>query len=364
MSDFSGIDPERLLTTIASLKSDGGRLRASVGWMKSSFDGQGLDTQPLKNLLSICAWVDDQLVMLKRRHDLTLVSDNPYPGFSGMVQIDEREVNDPTIGIALRMLSRSDGVHSINITEEQTQALKAASLETGISENLLFAIVWQEQQWYQNFDSGMDSLMADAGRIFDWTLEQTVKPDKSLGITHMKIATARKVMDGARRDFSVNGHFLGDLSDAQLAKYIEENPGEDIRLSAYYLAQIKRNPHGAGSDKQLFLLYAADTPQVRDANAIYGDATAPRGGAIHERAANWDRLQPDVRDAQDWAALSDEQRRAALAALGVDIPTGQKVDLSPVYAPVGVDTVIQGTGPIPPETPTPTPGPSPTPPKD
>jgi hypothetical protein len=364
VSDFSGINPERLLSTITSLKSDGDRLRASVGWMKTSFDGQGLDTQSLKNLLSICAWVDDQLVMLKRRHDLTLVSDKPYPGFSGMVQIDEREVNDRTIGIALRMLGRSDGVHFVNISEEQMQALKAASLETGVSEDLLLAIVWQEQQWYQNFDSGTDSFVADAGRIFDWTLEQTIKPDKSLGITHMKIATARKVMDSARRDYTVNGQFIGDLSDAQLAKWIEENPGEDIRLSAYYLAQMKRDPHGSGSDKQLFLLYAADTPQVRDANARYGDATGPRGGAIHDRATNWDRLQPDLKDAQDWAALSDEQRRVALAALSVDIPTGQKVDLSPVYAPAGVDTVIQGTGPIPPGTPTPTPGPSPTPPKD
>lgn len=260
--------------------------------------------------------------------------------------------------------SAKDGVHPINISEEALQAVQAASLETGVSEKLLLAIVWQEQQWYQNIDPGMDSLVTGRGRLFDWALEQSIKPDKSLGITHMKIATARKVMDADQGAFRENGQYLGDLSDTQLAKYIEENPGEDIRLSAYYLRQMKLDPHGTGSDKQLFLLYAADTPKVRDANARYGDATAPRGGAIHERAENWDRLKPGLDDAQEWAALSDEQRRAALAALAVDIPKGQKVDLSPVYAPAGVDTVIEGTGPVPPGTPTPTPGPSPTPPKD
>ncbi|MGN5389950.1 hypothetical protein [Streptomyces sp. JL7001] len=42
---------------------------------------------------------------------------------------------------------------------------------TGISRKLLLAILWQEQQWYQNFSPGLTGPLAQAGRIFNWTLQ-------------------------------------------------------------------------------------------------------------------------------------------------------------------------------------------------
>ncbi|BBA96045.1 hypothetical protein RVR_1171 [Actinacidiphila reveromycinica] len=364
MTEFSGINPARLLTTIDTVTKDQQTLRSAVTAMQKQFTRQGLDDQPLRSLLLVCSWMDDQVPMLKRRYDLTLISTAPYPGHPGMVEIDESLMTNGPVGIALRLLAEGDTVHPLNINAEELRAITAASKETGISQNLLMAIVWQEQQWYQNIDPAQDSLLTDGGHLFDWTLEQSVKPDKSLGITHMKLATAREVIGREPREFTADGKFLGDLDDSELTKYIEENPDFDIKLSAHYLKQLQANPHGAGSDKQLFLLYAADTQQVRDANALYGDATAPRGGAIHSRAANWDKLKVPLQDANAWADLTDKQRKAALATLAADIPEGQSVNLSPVYAPDGVETTVYGTGPVPPGTPTPSPGPAPTPPED
>jgi hypothetical protein len=368
MSEFSGIDPDRLLSTIKSLGGDRDQLNTSIGWIKPLFEQHGLSTQPLTNLTRIRAWVEDQLPLLHARHDLTVMSDKPYPGFNGMIQVDEKAVSDNATRIALRLLVEDGGPHPINITPEEYKALKAAAAETGISENLLLSITWQEQQWYQNMDDyGLfGDLMEDTGHVFDWGLEESVVPDKSLGITHMKLATARAVMSREQRQFTVNGKFLGDLSDSQLTKYIEENPGEDIRLSAHYLAQLKQNPYGARTDKQLFLLYAADTPQVRAANALYGDATAPRKNDMHTRAANWDKLHQPLLDSQAWAGLTDAERQAALNRLSVDLPKGQSMQLGLVFDPSekGVPGSLPGSGPVPPGIPTPTPGPPPVAPKD
>lgn len=143
------------------------------------------------------------------------------------------------------------------------------------------SILWQEQQWYQNGDPGLGGPQGWFGHVFDWALEGTAKPGKSIGITHMKLATARQVIANDPAAFMTDGRSLNDLSDSQLTKYMEENPNEDIRLSAHYLAQLQQNQHGATTDKDLFLLYAADTQQVRDANSQYGDDTGPRGGASH-----------------------------------------------------------------------------------
>jgi hypothetical protein len=364
VTEFSGINPVNILTTIDSVTKDQHTLRSAVTSIRTQFTRHGLDDQPLRSLLHVCAWMEDQVPMLRRRHDLTLLSTKPYPGFKGMLEIDESLMTNGPVALALRLIEENDTVHPLNINAEEMQAIQEASKETGISQDLLMAIVWQEQQWYQNVDPGQDSALAEGGHIFDWTLEQSIKPDKSLGITHMKLATAREVIKGNQQAFTINGTYLGDLSNSQLTKYIEENPSVDIRLSAYDLKLLKANPHGAKTDKQLFLLYAADTPQVRDANELYGDATAPRGGAIHSRAANWDKLQGPLRDTKAWAALTDAQRKAAMATIAADIPTGQSVTLSPLYTPDGVETTVYGTGPVPPGTPTPTPGPAPTPPKD
>jgi hypothetical protein len=266
------------------------------------------------------------------------------------------------LNIALRLAGGAGGLHPVNVSAAQLAAVDRAASETGVSRTLLLGILWQEQQWYQNYDRDGRGLLPSIGHIFDWTLEQSAKPDKSLGITHMKLDTAREVVTNHRDQFTVNGgRHLTDLSDAELAKYIEEHPDEDVRLSAYYLKDLRRNPYGAHTDKQLFLLYAADTPEVREANERYGDDTAPRGGAIHERAGNWDRLTPHLQDAQSWAELTDEQRDHALAQLESQTPAGHSLSLDPIYPAEGSYTGT-GTGAPEPGTPSPAPAPAPSPP--
>lgn len=248
---------------------------------------------------------------------------------------------DSPVQIALRLLA-GPGLHPLNIPPELLDAIRRAAKETGISETLLQAIVWQEQQWYQNVEPNGGPL-TEAGRFWDWTLQQTLMPDKSLGITHMKIDTVREVMGHDRAAFTTaDGTFLGDLSDDQLAAYIEKNPDEDIRLSAHYLAQMKQDPHGTASDKQLFLLYAADDANTRDMNARSGDSTTARENDIRDRAETWDSLQPRLRDTAAWAALTDQQRQQALDHIATNSPRDKRIDLHPLY-PAGSSTA-SGTG--------------------
>ncbi|MEU6867025.1 hypothetical protein ABZ924_27850 [Streptomyces sp. NPDC046876] len=169
-------------------------------------------------------------------------------------------------------------------------------------------------------------------------MQQSLKPDKSLGITHMKSDTARAVMENHRGAFTLpDGTFLGGLSDAELTKYIEENPDENIRMSASHLSDLKQNPYGADTDKQLFTLYAADTPGVRELNEQYGDESGSRAHDIKTRGENWDRLEPHLNDAMAWHALTDEQQEGGGPHTGT------------------------GTGPAEPGTPSPSPGPAPRP---
>ncbi|WP_171161714.1 hypothetical protein [Streptomyces sp. I05A-00742] len=267
------------------------------------------------------------------------------------------------LNTALRLMSVSNPPHRINVTASQLAAVDRAAKETGMSKNLLLAILWQEQQWYQNVTGSPNGLLGGLGRIFDWSLEETVKPDKSLGITHMKLKTARNVIRDNPNAFTVNGTYLGSLDDAQLTKYIEENPNEDIRLSAHHLKDLQKNPYGARTDKQLFVLYAADTPQVREANERYGDETANRGGAIRHRAANWDALQPHIADTQRWESFTPEQRAEAMRQLERQFPKGHSFHFDPLYGGTGLPSNGTGTGAPEPGTPSPEPGPPPTPPK-
>ncbi|CAL9461841.1 hypothetical protein SUDANB95_02638 [Actinosynnema sp. ALI-1.44] len=247
---------------------------------------------------------------------------------------------DP-VQIALRLLGAGE-LHPLNIPAELMDAVRRAARETGVSESLLLAIVWQEQQWYQNFEPDGGPL-TETWRFLEWTAQQTIEPDKSLGITHMKMDTIREVMNGNREAFTTeDGTFLGDLGDADLAAYVEKNPEENIRLSAHHLAQLAENPHGASTDKQLFLLYAADTDQVRDYNDRYGDSTAARSGDIRDRAAAWDSFQSRLDDTNAWSRLTEQQRRQALADIAANSPRHAPVDLHPLY-PAGSSTT-RGTG--------------------
>ncbi|WP_329124460.1 hypothetical protein [Streptomyces sp. NBC_01353] len=266
------------------------------------------------------------------------------------------------LSIALRLSGGLDGLHPINVSPAQLAAVERAARETGMSKRLLLAILWQEQQWYQNHNPSLRGPLSSFGRLFDWSLQQTIKPDKSLGITHMKLETARTVIENNRERFTLaDGTYLGDLDDSQLTKYIEENPNEDVRLSAYHLKQLQEQPFGADTDKQLFTLYAADTPDVREKNEQHGDESGARGGDIKIRGENWDKIQPHLDDAMAWEALSDEERSQAIKQLESDTPAGHHVSIEPIYA-AGGPTTGTGSGEPEPGTPSPSPNPPPTPP--
>ncbi len=246
--------------------------------------------------------------------------------------------NSP-LSIALRLAGGSGGLHPINVSPSQLAAVDRAAAETGISKRLLLSILWQEQQWYQNFEPRLRGPLTAFGRFFDWSLQQTIKPDNSLGITHVKLETARKVIDGNPGAFILSdGTHVNDLSDAELTKYIEENPNENIRMSAYHLQQLRSQPYGADTDKQIFTLYAADTPDVREKNEEYGDESEDRGGAIRSRGENWDKLQPHLEDAMAWEALSDEERAQAVQQMEANTPAVHHLSVEPIYAAGGPTT--------------------------
>ncbi|MFF2630291.1 hypothetical protein ACFVUN_31575 [Kitasatospora griseola] len=291
---------------------------------------------------------------------------------SGTVRAALDHDGNSALAVALRLQSTHDGPHRINVPPELIDAARRASAETGISTDLLLAVMWQEQQWYQNEEPGLDGPLTALGRRSDRAAADSLKPDKSLGITHIKLATARSVIDADPAGFP---NLVG-LSDTRLAEYIEEHPAEDVRLSAYHLKRLRRTPDGATSDKQLFLLYAADTEQVRRANVQYGDDGSHRGAAIKDRSDSWDALQQSLRDADAWNSLPEAERRRALDDLASRTPSDTAVELNPVYAGPGVSTRARGTAPaqpgllrppVPPvpgvlPTPAPSPGPAPTPP--
>ncbi|WP_448318650.1 hypothetical protein [Streptomyces sp. CO7] len=74
---------------------------------------------------------------------------------------------DSPLAIALRLSGGLDGVHPINVPPNILDAVKLASAETGISRKLLMAILWQEQQWYQNHNPSLRGPLAAFGRFFN-----------------------------------------------------------------------------------------------------------------------------------------------------------------------------------------------------
>ncbi|MFJ5924159.1 hypothetical protein ACIQF6_16330 [Kitasatospora sp. NPDC092948] len=296
------------------------------------------------------------------------------PGIDSAATVREALDHDgnSALAVALRLQGAQNGPHRINVPPELVEAARRASAEAGISTDLLLAVMWQEQQWYQNQEPGLDGPLTALGRRSDRAAEESLKPDKSLGITHLKLATARSVIEA--EPFRFPG--LAELGDAQLAKYIEEHPAEDLRLSACHLRRLRQDPEGSVTDKELFVLYAADTEQVRRSNAQYGDDGSHRGAAIKARSDNWDAIQQSMRDADAWNSLPEAERRHALDELAARTPSDTAVELNPLYAGPGVSTGARGTAPAPPgllrpplppftgarPTPAPSPGPAPVPP--
>ncbi|MFE0421960.1 hypothetical protein [Streptomyces sp. NPDC058953] len=297
-----------------------------------------------------------------------------------------REALDPNspLAIALRLSGGRDGVHHLNVPPSVLAAVNKASAETGISRKLLLATLWQEQQWYQNWNPSGRGFLTEMGRFANWAaIASGQVTDKSLGIVHIKPDSARAVATRYESSFQLEGgRPIKDLSNDELAVLIENDPELSVRFAAHHLKMIEENQHGASTDKQLFLLYAADTPQMRESNEQYGDESGPRGGAIKPRGNNWDRIEPHLDDAMAWNELTESERDRAFEQVRSQVPAGDHVSVDSVMRHDGA--AGKGTGerepevyepglmpppprkdqiyedPCPP-TPTPSPGPSPTP---
>ncbi|MFF3552513.1 hypothetical protein ACFYXL_03730 [Streptomyces tsukubensis] len=310
--------------------------------------------------------------------------------FEGMTKLGDanmaREALNPNspLAIALRLSGGLDGVHPLNVPPTVLASVDRAARETGMSRKLLLAILWQEQQWYQNFNPSGRGLFSEFGRFANWAaIASGQVQDKSLGIVHIKPDSARKVAaDNAGKFMLTDGRDVKDLSNQELAVLIENDPELSVRLAAHHLAALRENQHGSATDKHLFLLYAADTPQMRESNERYGDESDQRGGAIKPRANNWDRIEPQLDDAMAWNALTPEQRAQAFDQVKSQAPAGTDVSVDSVIRPDSADgkgtgerePVVYEPGLMPPPptrdqmydnpcppTPEPSPGPSPTP---
>ncbi|MEU1162964.1 hypothetical protein ABZ372_20680 [Streptomyces sp. NPDC005921] len=105
---FSGIDPDKLKGTIDSVRRDQETLQDRASYYKAQLAYYGIGTQELADVLRVASWAQDELPMLKRRYHLAMnMDDDPYPGFKGMVQIDEAKVSRAANAAATKAAKRA-----------------------------------------------------------------------------------------------------------------------------------------------------------------------------------------------------------------------------------------------------------------
>jgi tRNA A-37 threonylcarbamoyl transferase component Bud32 len=239
--------------------------------------------------------------------------------------------------------------HPVNLPPWLVEYAREAARRHGISDRLMLMTLWQEQQWYQNYRGyGPFSVLVDkAGREANELWQDRVDGTKSMGVTHMKVDTARDLVtrDGLT---DPDGRPYSSYSNEELAEKIEHDPQFAIDLTARKLAALQNeDEEQPWSDKQTFFLYAVDDedPTTREANRQYGDSTEDRKNDIRPRAENWDRVAPVIDAQQDWERLSPEDRQRALDSVGAPDQG------SPLHFPYPPSQ----------EGPSPTPGPTPRP---
>ncbi|MEV7140012.1 DUF6571 family protein [Streptomyces tauricus] len=105
---FSGIDPDALKGTIDSVSRDQETLQTRASYYKTELAYYGLGAEELQDILHVASWARDELPMLKRRYHLSMNMDNsPFPGFKGMVQINEARVTRAANAAAARDAKRA-----------------------------------------------------------------------------------------------------------------------------------------------------------------------------------------------------------------------------------------------------------------
>lgn len=130
---FSGIDPDRLKGTIDSVQRDQEKLEQSASYYKTELAWYGLGAEDLGAVLQVARWARDELPMLKRRYHLAQNLENvPYPGFDGMVQINEGAVSRAASTVATKAAKRATELAKKNpedLTPEEFDELNALFAE-------------------------------------------------------------------------------------------------------------------------------------------------------------------------------------------------------------------------------------------
>ncbi|MFJ9427156.1 hypothetical protein [Streptomyces sp. NPDC101249] len=94
---FSGIDPDAFKRTADSVEKDQETLQERASYYKGQLAYYGLGGAELGDILRIADWARGEVPLLKRRHHLAIgLERDPYPGFKGLVRIDERHVGRGT----------------------------------------------------------------------------------------------------------------------------------------------------------------------------------------------------------------------------------------------------------------------------
>ncbi|SNX63205.1 hypothetical protein SAMN06272735_5007 [Streptomyces sp. TLI_55] len=90
---FSGIDAKALKDTIDSVRRDQDTLQSRASYYKAQLAYYGVGSEELSDVLRVADWAKHELPLLTRRYHLAMnLEDDPYPGFKGMVKIDESKV--------------------------------------------------------------------------------------------------------------------------------------------------------------------------------------------------------------------------------------------------------------------------------
>ncbi|MFJ6127071.1 DUF6571 family protein [Streptomyces griseoviridis] len=141
---FSGIDPDRLKGTIDSVRRDQETLRDRASFYKAQLAYYGLGAKEFTDILHVASWAQDELPMLRRRYHLALNMENdPYPGFKGLVQINEAAV------------SRTANAEAAKAAERATELAKKDHADLSPEEfdelNRLFAQNYDEYPFAEKF---------------------------------------------------------------------------------------------------------------------------------------------------------------------------------------------------------------------
>jgi hypothetical protein len=141
---FSGIDPDALKGTIDATRRDQETLQDRAAYYKTQLAYYGVGAEELQDVLHVANWARDELPMLKRRYHLAMNMDNdPFPGFKGMVRINEAKVTR-----AANAAAAKDAKRATELAKKDPEDLSPEEFD---ELNELFALNYDEYPFAEKF---------------------------------------------------------------------------------------------------------------------------------------------------------------------------------------------------------------------